>query len=266
MNTEALPIAYNNIEKEINLPVNDNYIFSYNESKKGPATITIYNPFSYTYTKIVEYEYKKDEILQKIINLEENIFLIYQIDSDDYLYEKIVKSHFNSNLDDIHKIFESKLDFCFTPVSDLLCFNISVVSDFYFDKVEKQIIQMLLFPNSIFIINKHGYELLQDIFLTKFNFKYLNNNNFYEEVNRVIADSQDDKKQASESFVNSLTLKEILSKKEPRKDTINDKNDKEDKHTHITQKFLKNVIQIKKKSSTEDEVENYTESILILTD
>ncbi len=225
-NTEVIPIAQINIEKttEFNLK-RSNTFYSVNNKYNNKPAITIYNPFNFTYTKIVNYEGERGTILKNIQELEQKIFLIYQIDSDDDLYQKIIKNHFNSNFDDIHEIFESKLDFCFSPVGDLLCFNLSVVTDFYFDKLEKYIVQMLLFQNSIFIINRFSVELIQEIFTTKFNFKYLEESKFYESIDFIIKEEFNDPKINIDTLINGLSLKDILIKQDPisAKDHIDEK-------------------------------------------
>ena len=218
VNSDYLPVLNEKHDKDVKLKIPENFFIEDNKSKTKP-TVTIYNALNFTYTKFVEY--KSDQMLTILLEMEDKIFMICQIDSDDELYQKVIKKHFRSNFEDIHKIFESKLDFCFTPVGGFLCFNISVVSEFYYEKLKKHIIQLLLFKTCIYIINRKGIETIQEIFKTKFKFKYFENNQFFEILNNN-RDPNCFENQLVNSLINGFILEEIFINKKVLSSSIED--------------------------------------------
>lgn len=145
---------------------------------KKNSRIIYYCLFNKTYTIIDKYSI--EEILIQLKKFQVDNFFIIQIDNDQKLHSEIIKLHFKSEIEDISKMFNLKLDYCFTPIDGLLYFNLSVIENIYIDEVDNFLIQIFIYKNGIYIINKQSCNLIQKIFIDKFNFTELNNKVFFQ--------------------------------------------------------------------------------------
>lgn len=144
------------------------------QSNKDPMVI-FYCPFNSTYTKILNYEI--NDILNLINDFNSSDYFIVQVDNDSLLYEEILKRKFKSEFNNIYKLFDLNLDYCFSPVDELLCFNFSILTNIFFDEIEKYLIQIFFYKNGLYIINKDCCDYILNIFTTKFCFTFLEKKN-----------------------------------------------------------------------------------------
>jgi len=130
------------IDKE-NTSIEKNLYRNYN-NPYNPKTskVIFYCPFNQSYTKMEKYDNK--EISDLLMSYQKDNFFIIQIDNDNFLYEDILKIKFKSEFENIYKMFDLKLDYCFSPIDELLCFNLSVLTNIDGDEVEKFLIQIFL--------------------------------------------------------------------------------------------------------------------------
>jgi Mg2+ and Co2+ transporter CorA len=141
------------------------------------SAVILYDPINHTYTKITNYT--TAEILFIINDKLADNFLIVQIDNDKELYEEVIKLRFKADFDNIYKMFDLKLDYCFSPIHDLLCFNLSVLTNIFNDEVEKYLLQIFFYNKGLYIINKDSCKEILKIFIDKFNFIEVNQNEFF---------------------------------------------------------------------------------------
>jgi len=197
-----------NLQIKLAEALNRNNIFSIqnqNQSKKNPK-VYFYCPFNQTYTKYEEYTISTIlEIIKK--NQLENYFII-QIDNDNRLYEEILKMNFNNEFQNIHKMFNLELDYSFSPFYDSLFFNMSIITDFFYDQIEKYLIQIFFHNHGIFIINKHSCEHINQILVEKFNFDFIKATEFFEKAIKDKKNKEINKK----ILINDFKLKNIIDK------------------------------------------------------
>jgi Mg2+ and Co2+ transporter CorA len=152
------------------------------ESKQ--SKVIFYSPFHLTFTQIEKYQTK--EIMSIFTSYQKENFFIIEIDNDYILYEEIIKFQFKSEFENIYKLFDLKLDYCFSPVDGLLCFNLSVLTNIDCDEIEKFLIQIFFTENGVYIINKDDCQQILNIFKKKFNFKEQSSDEFFK--NALIVD------------------------------------------------------------------------------
>ena len=149
------------------------------EIETSPMVI-FYCPFNQTYTKLIKYKLK--DILSLLNSYKNENFFILQIDNDIDLYKEILKMEFQSQYESISKMFDLKLDYCFAPINELLCFNLSIITNISDNILEKYSIQIFFSNNGMYLINKESCNYILKIFQEKFNFLELNNEEFFERV------------------------------------------------------------------------------------
>jgi Mg2+ and Co2+ transporter CorA len=140
-------------------------------------------------------------------NQPQNYFII-QIDNDSLLYEEILKMQFNNEFQNIHKMFDLQLDYSFSPFYDSLFFNMSILTDFFYDQIEKYLIQIFFHNHGIYIINKDACEYIHQILIEKFTFVYIESNEFFE---KAIKDKKNKDKNKN-ILINDFKLKKIIEK------------------------------------------------------
>jgi len=192
--------TYNNfieMQKENNNPNNKN-------NKYKPSIVYFYCPYNQSYTKFQNYKIEKICELIKIYQLK-NYFLI-QIDNDNLLYEEILKMQFKNESQIIHKMFDLKLDYSFSPFQDSLFFNMSILTDFFYDQIEKYLIQIFFHNHGIYIINKDSCEYIHQILMEKFIFYYCDSSQFFE---KTVID-KNNKFKSTKILINDFKLKNII--------------------------------------------------------
>lgn len=197
------------IEPEITLSNNtktdhnqENIQFKYNyhiESK-----VYIYCPYNRTYTKFQNYNI--DCICKLIKTYQPQNYYIVQIDNDNLLYEKILKMQFKQESHIIHKMFDLKLDYSFSPFQDSLFFNMSILTDFFYDSIEKYLIQIFFHNHGIYIINKDSCQYIHKILMENFIFNFIENKDFFK---KSIKDKKK-KNKSTKILINDFKLKKII--------------------------------------------------------
>lgn len=155
----------------------------YKTNSDPSSMVVFYCPFNQTYTKIEKYTI--DEILGLLSSYQSDNFFIIQVDNDVLLNEEIIKMQFKSEFHNIHKMFDLKLDYCFSPVDELLCFNMSILTNIFFDEVERFMIQIFFHKNGLYIINKDCCENILNIFISRFQFVEIDNEEFFQQAHAV---------------------------------------------------------------------------------
>ncbi len=152
------------------------------ESKQ--SKVIFYSPCHLTFTQIEKYQTK--DIMSIFTSYQKENFFIIEIYNDYNLYEEIIKFQFQSEFENIYKLFDLKLDYCFSPIDGLLCFNLSVLTNIDCDEIEKFLIQIFFTEDGVYIINKDDCQQILNIFKKKFNFKEQSSDEFFK--NAVIVD------------------------------------------------------------------------------
>ena len=196
-------ISYNDSEeKGDNIKTFENK----NNNKAKNSRVYFYCPYNQSYTKFQNYKIEKICGLIKKYQLE-NYFII-QIDDDNLLYEEILKMQFINEYQIINKMFDLKLDYSFSPFQDSLFFNMSILTDFFYDQIEKYLIQIFFHNHGIYIINKDSCESIHQILMEKFIFYYVDNSEFFE---KSIID-KNNKYKRTKCLINDFKIKNIISK------------------------------------------------------
>lgn len=151
--------------------------FAPQEETIKSSQVIFYSPFNHTFAKFEKYE--KNQIMELLNSYQKEDFFIIQIDNDSLLYEELLKMKFKSEFENIDKLFDLKLDYCFSPIDELLCFNLSVLTNIDIDEVEKYLIQIFFSENGVYIINKDCCENILSIFIKNFNFKEVTKDEFF---------------------------------------------------------------------------------------
>ncbi len=144
------------------------------------SKVVFYCPFNQSFTQMEQYETK--EIMSLLNSYQKENFFIIQIDNDYNLYEELLKLQFKSDFENIYKLFDLKLDYCFSPIDGLLCFNLSVLTSIDCDEIEKFLIQIFLTENGLYIINKDDCDNILNIFKKKFNFNEQSKEVFFQKA------------------------------------------------------------------------------------
>jgi len=125
--------------------------------------------------------YNVNQITSFINQYQKNNYFIIQINKDEAL-NQIVLKRITKSIDILSKSKEIELDYCFSPVNELLIFNLVVLTNFSYDEVEKFNSQLYVTENGIYIINKSGFKEISDAIIAKFKFDHLNYNEFTEKL------------------------------------------------------------------------------------
>jgi hypothetical protein len=179
----------------------------YLQTNTSSSKVIFYCPFDQRYTKIENYEIQ--DILSLIKKYKSENYFIIQIDNDEKLYDEILKMHFKSDFENIHKMFDLKLDYCFSPVYELLCFNLSILTNIFFDEIEKYLIQIFFYKNGLYIINKDCCDHILGIFISKFHFQFQEKEDFFQKTDKI----------GGHNLVNNLDLNKIIKQKELMKES-----------------------------------------------
>jgi Mg2+ and Co2+ transporter CorA len=172
------------------------------------SKVIFYSPVHMTFTQIEKYKTK--EIMSIFTSYQKENFFIIEINNDYTLYEELLKFQFQSEFENIYKLFDLKLDYCFSPVDGLLCFNLSVLTNIECDEIEKFLIQIFFTENGVYIINKDDCHHILNTFKKKFNFKEQPTEEFFESASKV------DRK----SFlINDISLEEKQRKNNQEKES-----------------------------------------------
>lgn len=199
--------------------------------KEKDSKVYFYCPFNQTYTKFEDYNISLLCDLIKGYQLE-NYFII-QIDNDNFLYEEILKMQFTQQSQTINKMFDLKLDYSFSPFQDILFFNMSILTDFFYDQIEKYLIQIFFHNHGIYIINKDSCKNIHQILMEKFIFNFIPNCDFFP---KSINDTKNKKKNTL-MLINDFKLKRII-----KRNNNNNENHK------MSKKKFKNSLQYKSKN------------------
>jgi hypothetical protein len=198
--------------------------FKFNKNEKK---VIFYDPINNTYTILKKYT--KDEVLDLLRLYEDNFFII-QVDNDDLLHEEIIKIQFKAEFKNIHKMFNIKLDYCFSPVDELLCFNLSLLTNIFFDEIEKFLIQILFHKNGLYIINKDSCENILNIFVNEFHFSKIDKEEFFKKLTLTInsATNNINNKNIDINNNNNIILtkfnnEDILTEEKPRRNSSKSK-------------------------------------------
>ncbi len=171
---------------------------------KNSSKVYFYCPFNQTHTNYEDYNIST--ILELICKYQLENYFIIQIDNDNLLYEEILKIQFNNEFQNIHKMFDLELDYSFSPFYDSLFFNMSILTDFFYDQMEKYHLQIFFHQHGIYIINKDSCENIHEILIEKFSFNYVKEDDFFE---KAIKDKKT-KYKNKEILINDLKLKKII--------------------------------------------------------
>ncbi len=165
------------------LPRNLNRFTIFNRKKKTEdlklnwnSSVIIYDTNEMTYYELKNYEYK--EIISFIHDYHKENSMLIQINNDEPLQEYILKTitkklnHKDQN--DSNKKLNLDLDYLVDMDSNLLCLNMSVVSDPVFQDIEKYIIQLYCFDKGIIIFNKSGNNEILNAVKKEYHFKEKN--------------------------------------------------------------------------------------------
>jgi Mg2+ and Co2+ transporter CorA len=237
------------------------------------SQVIFYCPFNYTFAKFEKYN--KNEIMELLNSYQKEDFFIIQIDNDNLLYEELLKMKFKSEFENIDKLFDLKLDYCFSPIDELLCFNLSVLTNIEIDEVEKYLIQIFFSENGVYIINKDCCENILSIFMKKFNFREVSKEEFFENTpkegnnfvinNMSIAEKKKKsfcsfKKKRSNSNRSNKSLKKMSSLKNSSEDKENDYKELVQETDSIIESFNKSkVTNVEKRTSWSPSKQNRQE-------
>jgi len=177
-----------------------------NNQISKPSKVYFYCPYNQTFTKFQNYDINFICKLIKKYQLEN--FFIIQIDNDNILYEEILKIQFKNESQIINKMFDLKLDYSFSPFQDSLFFNMSILTDFFYDQIEKYLIQIFFHNHGIYIINKDSCEDIHQILMEKFIFYFVNNTEFFEKS----INDKNNKNKSTKILINDFKLKNIIQK------------------------------------------------------
>jgi Mg2+ and Co2+ transporter CorA len=199
------------------------------------SKVYFYCPYNRTYTKFQNYEINKIcDLIKKYVL--ENYFII-QIDNDNNLYEEILKMQFKNESQIIHKMFDLKLDYSFSPFQDSLFFNMSILTDFFYDQIEKYLIQIFFHNHGIYIINKDSCDSIHQIIMEKFIFYFVENSEFFD---KSITDKYN-KNKSTKMLINDFKLKKIIQKIQLMETTkSNKKNSSVNKNQSAAKSYKKN--------------------------
>jgi hypothetical protein len=172
-------------EENVNIIFNSNSNKnSMNEKEKErDSSVIIYSPYNNKYSIFTNYQ--KNELLTTIKRNQKKNYLIVQINSDQNLFEIFMKKRFRSDYDNVHKSSDLDIDYCFSPLKDLLFFNITLISNFGNFDIDKELIQLYFSENGIYINNRNDCEYINQVFKEKFNFKEEENSLFWEELKNL---------------------------------------------------------------------------------
>lgn len=196
-----------NANKDSDEKQNDENIH-YNKiyQKNKPSKVYFYCPYNQSYTKFQNYNI--EEICELIKKYELENYFIIQIDNDNLLYEEILKMQFKNESQIIHKMFDLKLDYSFSPFQDSLFFNMSILTDFFYDQIEKYLIQIFFHNHGIYIINKDSCEKIHQIIMEKFIFYFVESSEFFK---KSVID-KNNKFKSTKILINDFKLKNIINK------------------------------------------------------
>lgn len=212
----------------------------YNKNSKN-SKVYFYCPYNQSYTKFQHYNIENICELIKKYQLE-NYFII-QIDNDNMLYEEILKMQFINESQVIHKMFDLKLDYSFSPFQDTLFFNMSILTDFFYDQIEKYMIQIFFHNHGICIINKDSCESIHQILMEKFIFYYVDNSEFFD---KSIYD-KNNKYKSTKILINDFKLKNIIQKFQEDEQIKTQK-----KNVNVSRSFVNLTKQKRKNGSLRD--------------
>lgn len=167
-------------EENVNIifnSISNNDSINGNLKLKDPSVI-IYSPINNKYS--IFKHYQKNELLVTLKKNQKKNYLIVQINSDQHLFDLIMRKRFKYDYDNVHKSSDLDIDYCFSPLKDLLFFNITLISSFNIYDIDKDLIQLYFNENGIYINNRNDCEYINQIFKEKFSFSEENNLNFWE--------------------------------------------------------------------------------------
>ena len=168
------------------------------------ASVNIYSPNNNKFSTFKQYE--KNEFISTLEKHQKKYYLIIQINNDKKLYEQIMKKGFKNKYDNIDKSSNLDIDYCFSPLNDLLFFNISLISNLTVYDFSKDLIQIYFYENGIYIINNSNCNYINEVFKEKFNFLEIDSIKFWDQLKNW------NNEESKQHFINDINYSVILDK------------------------------------------------------
>ena len=166
-----------NLKELGNLVITDNDFHEVIQENKTNS-IYIFYPKDKIFTKILSYSIA--EIFKIIKTLKSmNKYFILQINNDVKIIDKIIRYVYSSSIENIDRIFDLNIDYVFSYKDKTLSINLSLFKEIKHFNIEKYIIELFFCNYATFITNKNGCSNLLSLFITKLNFKEIDNINFF---------------------------------------------------------------------------------------
>jgi Mg2+ and Co2+ transporter CorA len=146
-----------------------------------PPEIILYDALSLSYTRINEYTFKE---IRELIRLSpKSNYILIQINNDNAFFQKVLELNFKKKeIIDINKDASIENDYVFSPLKNLICFNLLLINYIDYEEVDKSGIQVYLYSNGILINNSKGLSHIFEILKTKYNFKEQSKSDFIEVI------------------------------------------------------------------------------------
>ena len=133
-------------------------------------------------------DYIKDDLLDLLSYHQKYNYLIVLINNDDSLYKTVLESKFSNNiLSDLSKITDITIDYCFSPVKELLFFNFSLIETCDLNDFIKFNSQMYFVENGLYIVNKKGFYNIFGIIVTNFHFEMTDEESFFSSLTQFLS-------------------------------------------------------------------------------
>ena len=145
------------------------------------TSVVFFNPVNHTYLEYTSYNYRN--ILSKIKTYSSDSFFVVLINNDIDLYRRISKLALNPAFASMIKMFDVSTDFIFTPIEEMLIFNVCMIKQIEHDNIEKDQLKVILYKNGLFLFASCLQTTLMDIFEQKLDFEKMTNDmEFFEKA------------------------------------------------------------------------------------
>ena len=156
-------------------------------------------------------DYDQDEILALLSLFQKSNYLIIHINNDDNLYKLMLENKFTTSiLSDLSKITDITIDYCFSPIDELLFFNFSLLETCDLSDYNKFTTQMYFVNNGLYIVNKKGFNHIFEIMMTKFHFDIVEEEFFFKSIDQEKKKEYKKKYLKKPNSAKNLTAKALL--------------------------------------------------------
>ena len=166
------------------------------------SSVNIYSPDN----KFTTFKnYNTNEFISILEKHQKKNYLIIQINNDMNLFSLLMKKRFKKYYNNIEKASDLDIDYCFSPIQNLLFFNFSLISNFTANELSKDLIQIYIHENGLYILNNSNCNFIIQLFQEKFSFVEIKSENFWDLL-------KNGEKKEELHFINDINYSTILRK------------------------------------------------------